>query len=158
MDKARFKYVVRLYGLFVDGGPAGSLGGALPRLGLVMEFMENGSLASLRSRVPSVPWALRLRILHQVALGMNFLHSLKPPLLHLDLKPGNVLLDGELHARVSGIFAPCSLHGGGFGVPTVCAVYGDRLHLGIEVRGCLVPYLGAASPSPGTGKLVRFVP
>ncbi|KAJ6651880.1 hypothetical protein lerEdw1_015960, partial [Lerista edwardsae] len=101
MDKARFIYVVRLYGLFVDEGPAGSFGSAVPSLGLVMEFMENGSLASLRSRVPSMPWALRLRVLHEVALGMNFLHSLKPPLLHLDLKPSNVLLDAELHVRVA---------------------------------------------------------
>ncbi|XP_066484352.1 receptor-interacting serine/threonine-protein kinase 3-like isoform X2 [Tiliqua scincoides] len=105
MDKARFTYVVRLFGLFVDKVPtatkAGNLGGAMPRLGLVMEFMENGSLASLQSRVPLVPWALRLRVLHEVALGMNFLHSLKPPVLHLDLKPSNVLLDAELHIRVA---------------------------------------------------------
>lgn len=104
MDKARFNYVVRLFGLFVDKVPAttkvGSLGHPVPRLGLVMEFMENGSLASLQSRVPSVPWALQLRLLYEMALGMNFLHSLKPPLLHLDLKPSNVLLDGELHVRV----------------------------------------------------------
>lgn len=106
MDEARFTYILRLFGLFVDEVEAdakvASLGeAAAPRLGLVMEFMENGSLSSLRDRVPSVPWALRLRILHQVALGMNFLHSLSPPLLHLDLKPSNVLLDGELHVRVS---------------------------------------------------------
>ncbi|KAL8176445.1 UNVERIFIED_CONTAM: hypothetical protein K2H54_034502, partial [Gekko kuhli] len=105
MDEARFTFILRLFGLFVDEGETDAkvagLGDAAPRLGLVMEFMENGSLYTLRDRVPSVPWALRLRILHQVALGMNFLHSLSPPLLHLDLKPSNVLLDGELHVRVA---------------------------------------------------------
>ncbi|XP_015268202.1 PREDICTED: probable serine/threonine-protein kinase WNK10 [Gekko japonicus] len=105
MDEARFTYILRLFGLFVDevetDAKVAGLGDAAPRLGLVMEFMENGSLSTLRDRVPSVPWALRLRILHQVALGMNFLHSLSPPLLHLDLKPSNVLLDGELHVRVA---------------------------------------------------------
>ncbi|XP_060111708.1 receptor-interacting serine/threonine-protein kinase 3-like [Heteronotia binoei] len=105
MDQARFTYILRLFGLFVDDvetdAKVAGLRDAAPRLGLVMEFMENGSLSTLRDRVPSVPWALRLRILHQVALGMNFLHSLSPPLLHLDLKPSNVLLDGELHVRVA---------------------------------------------------------
>lgn len=96
MNEARFLYVLRLLGLYVDDVEPDA-----PKLGLVMEFMENGSLSDLQYKVPSVPWALRLRILHQVALGMNFLHSLSPPLLHLDLKPSNVLLDGELHVRVS---------------------------------------------------------
>ncbi|MEE6514887.1 hypothetical protein FKM82_023293 [Ascaphus truei] len=69
--------------------------------GIVMEYMENGSLYSLLERDSSVPWALKFRILHQVALGMNWLHSLSPPLLHLDLKPKNVLLNTELHVKIS---------------------------------------------------------
>ncbi|XP_061443998.1 receptor-interacting serine/threonine-protein kinase 3-like isoform X1 [Rhineura floridana] len=106
MDEARFTYILRLFGLFVgeaqvDAKVLGFDNVAGPRLGLVMEFMENGTLSTLTYRVPSMPWALRVRILHQVALGMNFLHSLSPPLLHLDLKPSNVLLDGELHVRVA---------------------------------------------------------
>ncbi|KAF3837335.1 hypothetical protein F7725_004799, partial [Dissostichus mawsoni] len=39
------------------------------------------------------------RLAHQIALGINFLHSLTPPLLHLDLKPSNVLLDCALNAK-----------------------------------------------------------
>ncbi|XP_028559410.2 receptor-interacting serine/threonine-protein kinase 3 [Podarcis muralis] len=106
MEEARFTYVLRLFGLFVgrveaDTKLVGFGGAAGSNLGLVMEFMENGTLSALRYRVPFVPWALRIRILHQVALGMNFLHSLKPPLLHLDLKPSNVLLNEELHVRVA---------------------------------------------------------
>lgn len=46
-------------------------------------------------------WPLVFRLAHQVALGINFLHSLSPPLLHLDLKPSNVLLDSYLNAKVS---------------------------------------------------------
>lgn len=48
----------------------------------------------------SPPWPLAFRLAHQVALGINFLHSLCPPLLHLDLKPSNVLLDSDLNAKV----------------------------------------------------------
>ncbi|XP_003223896.3 receptor-interacting serine/threonine-protein kinase 3 isoform X1 [Anolis carolinensis] len=96
MDKARFLYVVRLYGIFVD-----KLHLESPRVGLVMEYMENGSLSDLMKQVDFIPWALRFRILYHVALGMNFLHSLSPPLLHLDLKLGNILLDAVLDAKVA---------------------------------------------------------
>ncbi|KAH0626270.1 hypothetical protein JD844_001166 [Phrynosoma platyrhinos] len=58
-------------------------------------------LSSLMGQVSFIPWALRFRILYQVALGMNFLHSLSPPLLHLDLKLSNILLDADLHAKVA---------------------------------------------------------
>ncbi|XP_063157560.1 receptor-interacting serine/threonine-protein kinase 3 [Candoia aspera] len=103
MDKARFTYILRLYGLFIGKTQtdAALVPAMVPSMGLVMEYMENGNLSSLMYQVPSMPWALRFRILHQVALGMNFLHNLKPPLLHLDLKPSNILLNGDLHVRVS---------------------------------------------------------
>ncbi|XP_043351894.1 receptor-interacting serine/threonine-protein kinase 3 isoform X2 [Dermochelys coriacea] len=98
MDKARFIYILRLFGLYEEEEEGWDCG---PRLGIVMEYMENGSLASLLERVQPVPWPLRFRLLHQVALGMNYLHGLHPPLLHLDLKPSNVLLNLELHVRLA---------------------------------------------------------
>ncbi|CAH1274653.1 ANKK1 [Branchiostoma lanceolatum] len=68
---------------------------------LVMEFMANGSVKDLMSRVKPVPWALRWRILHETILGMNFLHSMDPQIIHHDLKVQNVLLDGDFHAKIS---------------------------------------------------------
>ncbi|TNN53407.1 Receptor-interacting serine/threonine-protein kinase 2 [Liparis tanakae] len=72
------------------------------QLGVVMDFMERGSLATLQDRLHEAPhWPLVFRLAHQVALGVNFLHSLSPALLHLDLKPGNVLLDNDLNAKIA---------------------------------------------------------
>ena len=34
----------------------------------------------------------RITILKSIALGMNWLHNLKPPFLHRDLKSGNILV------------------------------------------------------------------
>lgn len=68
---------------------------------LVTEFMENGSLAGLLQPQCPRPWPLLCRLLHEVVLGMCYLHSLDPVLLHRDLKPSNVLLDPELHAKVA---------------------------------------------------------
>ncbi|XP_068444118.1 receptor-interacting serine/threonine-protein kinase 3 [Clinocottus analis] len=72
------------------------------QLGLVMEFMERGSLTTLQDSLRGAPpWPLVFRLAHQVALGVNFLHSLTPALLHRDLKPGNVLLDNDLNAKLT---------------------------------------------------------
>ncbi|XP_040181948.1 ankyrin repeat and protein kinase domain-containing protein 1 isoform X1 [Rana temporaria] len=88
MEKIKFRYVVQIYGICIDP------------LGIVMEFMENGSLEKL---IPThtLSWQLKFRFIHEIALGMNFLHIMNPPLLHLDLKPGNILLDEHLHVKIS---------------------------------------------------------
>ncbi|XP_051501722.1 receptor-interacting serine/threonine-protein kinase 3 isoform X2 [Myxocyprinus asiaticus] len=91
--------VLRIFGLY-----EGRLGGThnLSRVGLVMEFMSRGSLADLLHALSGPPpWALTFRITHQIGLGMNFLHQLATPLLHLDLKPNNVLLDDSLNAKLT---------------------------------------------------------
>ncbi|XP_075697097.1 ankyrin repeat and protein kinase domain-containing protein 1 [Rhinoderma darwinii] len=88
MEKIKFRYIVQIYGICTNP------------LGIVMEFMENGSLEKL---IPThtLSWQLKFRFIHEIALGMNFLHIMTPPLLHLDLKPGNILLDEHLHVKIS---------------------------------------------------------
>ncbi|KAL4617686.1 receptor-interacting serine/threonine-protein kinase 4-like [Arapaima gigas] len=95
-------HVLRILGVYESSGCEPLSMVAVSGWGLVMEFMERGSLAHLLetlSKPPPVPLASRLA--HQIALGMNFLHCLSPPLLHLDLKPSNVLLDDSLNAKLT---------------------------------------------------------
>lgn len=87
MEMAKFRYILPVYGISRDP------------VGLVMEFMETGSLEKLLASEP-LPWDLRFRIIHETAVGMNFLHCMSPPLLHLDLKPANILLDAHYHVKV----------------------------------------------------------
>lgn len=87
MEAAKFRYILPVYGICED-----------PQ-GLVMEYMETGSLETLLANEP-LPWELRFRIIHETAVGMNFLHCMNPPLLHLDLKPANILLDAHYHVKV----------------------------------------------------------
>ncbi|XP_014303577.1 LOW QUALITY PROTEIN: receptor-interacting serine/threonine-protein kinase 4, partial [Myotis lucifugus] len=88
MEMAKFRYILPVYGICRDP------------VGLVMEFMETGSLEKLLASEP-LPWDLRFRIIHETAVGMNFLHCMSPPLLHLDLKPANILLDAHYHVKIS---------------------------------------------------------
>ncbi|WKA10457.1 hypothetical protein VitviT2T_028026 [Vitis vinifera] len=73
---------------------------------LVMEFMSNGSLYNWlnpedsQSR-SSLTLIQRLNIAIDVASAMDYLHhDCDPPIVHCDLKPGNVLLDDDMAAHV----------------------------------------------------------
>lgn len=97
MEKASCEFVLRVFGSYLGCPPFGS---KPLQQGIVMEFMGRGSVRSLLNDLSGPPpWPLAFRLAHQVALGMNFLHS--RTLLHQDLKPSNVLLSDELNAKVA---------------------------------------------------------
>uniref|UniRef100_UPI00358FC996 receptor-interacting serine/threonine-protein kinase 2-like n=1 Tax=Myxine glutinosa TaxID=7769 RepID=UPI00358FC996 len=89
--QAQSNHVIRLVGLYKEKNCIS---------GLVLEWMPHGSLELFNQRIEA-GWPLRLRILYEVALGMNYLHQQHSPMLHLDLKTANVLLDKDLYAKIS---------------------------------------------------------
>uniref|UniRef100_A0A3P9KVR0 Receptor-interacting serine/threonine-protein kinase 2 n=1 Tax=Oryzias latipes TaxID=8090 RepID=A0A3P9KVR0_ORYLA len=94
LHKARFNYIIQIFGICNE-----------PEFFcIITEFMSNGSLDLLlheKDTYPVLGWPLRLRILYEIALGVNFLHNMTPPLLHHDLKTQNILLDGEFHVKIA---------------------------------------------------------
>uniref|UniRef100_A0A5B7BKV4 RING-type E3 ubiquitin transferase n=1 Tax=Davidia involucrata TaxID=16924 RepID=A0A5B7BKV4_DAVIN len=98
--------------------------GACPEYGcLVYEYMANGSLEdclfrrgnrnnknknnlnlNLNLNLPALSWQLRFRIAADIATGLLFLHQTKPePLVHRDLKPGNILLDHNYVSKIGDV-------------------------------------------------------
>ncbi|VVB08880.1 unnamed protein product [Arabis nemorensis] len=82
--------------------------GACPECGcLVYEFMANGSLEDRLFRLgnsPPLSWQTRFRIAAEIGTGLLFLHQAKPePLVHRDLKPGNILLDRNFVSKISDV-------------------------------------------------------
>ncbi|CAO2823183.1 unnamed protein product [Amaranthus hypochondriacus] len=74
---------------------------------LVYEYMENGSLEQHifrhNGREP-LPWFARFRIAFEIARGLAFLHRRKPePVVHRDLKPGNILLGRNYVTKISDV-------------------------------------------------------
>ncbi|XP_051130935.1 U-box domain-containing protein 52-like isoform X2 [Andrographis paniculata] len=82
--------------------------GACPEYGcLVYEYMANGSLDDClfrKGNTRPLSWQVRFRIAAEIATGLNFLHQTKPePLVHRDLKPGNILLDQNYTSKISDV-------------------------------------------------------
>ncbi|KAK1368360.1 U-box domain-containing protein 34-like [Heracleum sosnowskyi] len=81
--------------------------GACPEYGcLVYEYLSNGSLEDRLQRGNSKPlsWQHRFRIAAEIRTWLIFLHQTKPdPLVHRDLKPGNILLDLNFVSKISDV-------------------------------------------------------
>lgn len=73
-----------------------------PHLCIVTQFVPRGSLFKLLHRTPAFnpDERRRLQMALDIARGMNFLHTCKPPIIHRDLKSPNLLVDKDLTVKV----------------------------------------------------------
>lgn len=90
--KLRHPNIVQLLGLYQDSETH------LPII--VMELMHE-SLSRLLYRTKTLPLYLQVNILHDVALALAYLHSLRPPIVHRDLSSNNILLSQEFRAKIT---------------------------------------------------------
>mmetsp|Transcript_16900 Transcript_16900/g.27940 ORF Transcript_16900/g.27940 Transcript_16900/m.27940 type:complete len:704 (+) Transcript_16900:207-2318(+) len=72
-----------------------------PHLSIVTELCW-GSLYTVL-RTPSIPlqWGRVLKLATDVAKGMSYLHGFSTPVVHLDLKSQNVLIDENMNAKIT---------------------------------------------------------
>ena len=83
-------YVVRLIGVIDE-----------PECrGIVMDYFKNGSLKSFLKYLDCDCWPRRIQMLCDIAIGINYLHNLAPPIVHKDLKARNIFIDHGLMAKV----------------------------------------------------------
>ncbi|GLT31706.1 hypothetical protein SLA2020_064240 [Shorea laevis] len=75
------------------------------RMLLVYEYMCNGSLDQwifYRDKALVLGWQCRRKIILDIAKGLAYLHEeCRQKIIHLDIKPQNILLDENFNARVS---------------------------------------------------------
>jgi hypothetical protein len=74
-----------------------------PDLFMVLEWMARGSLSSvlLHDLSVEISWEQRLKWGLDVARGIEYLHSLKPKIIHRDLRCDNVMINEQNVAKVS---------------------------------------------------------
>ncbi|XP_047338009.1 G-type lectin S-receptor-like serine/threonine-protein kinase SD2-5 [Impatiens glandulifera] len=72
---------------------------------LVYEYMSNGSLDKwifYKHKKDALSWELRKKIIVDIAKGLAYLHEeCRQKILHLDIKPQNILLDENFNAKIS---------------------------------------------------------
>ncbi|CAD6269813.1 unnamed protein product [Miscanthus lutarioriparius] len=100
LSQVNHRNIVKLYGCCLEV--------AVPML--VYQFIPNGTLCELlhghggggdRARV-SPSFAIRLKIAHEAAEALAYLHSTaSPPIIHGDVKSANILLDENYNVKVS---------------------------------------------------------
>ena len=84
-------YLVRIMGLMEN--PKG--------VDIVMEFFENGSLKEFEKKFMRCDcWARKVKMIQNIAYGMNYLHTLKPPITHCDLKLENIFVAVGFEVKV----------------------------------------------------------
>ncbi|KAK4802651.1 hypothetical protein SAY86_000854 [Trapa natans] len=70
---------------------------------LIYDFLPGGNLdEALHEKGEQIDWEARLNIILGAARGLAYLHhDCSPRIIHRDIKSSNILLDGNLEARVS---------------------------------------------------------
>ncbi|KAJ7962748.1 Receptor-like protein kinase [Quillaja saponaria] len=118
---------------------------------LVYEYMPNLSLQELLfgDGYLCLSWQRRFDIILDVSRGLEFLHlGCDPPVIHGDIKPGNVLLDAEYHGKISDFGLSRIKVEGDFGVDLFSQDLGKSQELwkSQELSGNLTP----ETPAIGT--------
>ncbi|GJP73714.1 hypothetical protein CLOP_g4406 [Closterium sp. NIES-67] len=75
---------------------------------IVYEFLQGGNLQERIVRAgdnppPPLPWHDRLRIISEISGALLYMHRHDPPILHRDLKPDNILLDGNAISKIADV-------------------------------------------------------
>ena len=69
---------------------------------IVMEYFENGNLKDFNTKymMGCDCWARKVKMILEISLGMNFLHTMDPPVIHRDLKLNNIFVDDRWKVKV----------------------------------------------------------
>ena len=84
--------IVQFLGLYFQHGVQAPI--------LVMEFLST-NLISCIEQYGTLPKEISYSIFHDLALGLCYLHSQTPPIIHRDLSSNNVLLTPNMTAKIS---------------------------------------------------------
>ena len=94
----RHPNVIQFLGVYYPTGEGGANRMRLPVM--VMEMMAD-SLTSFVDKHEKIPVHIKYSIVHDVSLGLCYLHNHDPPIVHRDLSPNNVLLTAHRVAKIS---------------------------------------------------------
>ena len=68
---------------------------------MVMELLDTSLTSFIENNQSKIATKTKLSILHDVSLGLSYLHGRRPAVIHRDLSSNNVLLTSHLVAKIS---------------------------------------------------------
>ena len=68
---------------------------------MVMELMDTSLTSFIEKNQSKIAMKTKFSILHDVSLGVSYLHTRRPAVIHRDLSSNNVLLTSHLIAKIS---------------------------------------------------------
>ena len=95
----RHPNVIQFLGVYYP--PTGVGGDNRMRLPVMVMEMMADSLTSFVEKHEKIPVHIKYSIVHNVSLGLCYLHNHDPPIVHRDLSPNNVLLTAHHVAKIS---------------------------------------------------------
>ena len=66
---------------------------------LVMEYLPR-SLTSVLEKYQNIPPPFKFGILRDACLGLEYLHTYRPPLIHCDISSNNIMLSADMKAKL----------------------------------------------------------
>ncbi|KAL0011486.1 hypothetical protein SO802_006594 [Lithocarpus litseifolius] len=105
LQKIRHPNVVQFLGAVTQSSP----------MMIVTEYLPKGDLRAYLKKKGALTPTTAVRFALDIARGMNYLHENKPPIIHRDLEPSNILRDDSGHLKVAD-----------FGVSKLMTVKEDR--------------------------------
>ena len=107
-SRLRHPNIVKFLGVYYPAGGAARM--RLPVM--VMEMMAQ-NLTTFADKQESIPVHLKFSIINDVALGLYYLHSQIPPIIHRDLSPNNILLTEHNVAKIGDLGVAKVVQAGG---------------------------------------------
>ncbi|PUZ67719.1 hypothetical protein GQ55_3G457600 [Panicum hallii var. hallii] len=92
--------LVRLLGCCLDRGEQILVYEYVPNGTLSQHLLDGGGEGGGRGR-SRLPWRARLGVAAETAAAIAYLHGMRPPIFHRDVKSSNILLDGGLRPKLA---------------------------------------------------------